>query len=287
MNQRFDLVVLVIIDGFGWRDASAGNAMKLAVMPRYDALWQHGPRGFLRVCGPDVGLTDGAVGDSVTGHRTIGAGRAVWKSAPPGMRNLLGDVIARAGLTQLRIATPDRLAHVTSMINDGRETPLTGEQHLAASDLVSETVVAIHSEKHNFILVNIGDADTAGHTGDLDTAIEAVERVDRVLGQIAASVQAAGGALLITSDHGNCEMMRDPVTGAPHTGHTANDVPVILSAPGHHLFRDGSLADVAPTILKLFGLPRPDEMTGSALYRGNMENWNPKQRQTELITYVE
>jgi 2,3-bisphosphoglycerate-independent phosphoglycerate mutase len=203
------------------------------------------------------------------------------------MRNLLGDVIARAGLTQLRIAAPERLGHVTSMINDGRETPLAGERHLAADDLAGEAVAAIRSGRFDFIVVNIGDADAAGHTGDLGTAIEAVERVDGVLGRIADSVQAAGGALLVTSDHGNCEMMRDPVTGAPHTGHTANDVPVILSAPGHYLFRDGSLADVAPTVLKLLGLAPPEEMTGSALYRGNMEKWDPSQRRGALVTYVD
>ena len=282
MNDRFDPVVLVIIDGFGWRDSSAGNAMKLAHKPHYDALWDHGPRGFLQACGPDVGH----MGDSVAGHRTISAGRPVWASAAPYLRNLLGDVIANSGFSQLRIAMPDRLAHVTAMINGGRELPLAGEQHVAAADLGAETAAAITAGRHNFILVNIGDADTAGHSGDLAAAINAVGRVDMILGQIADAVQKAGGALLVTSDHGNCEMMRDSVTGAPHTGHTANDVPVVLSAPGQYLFRDGRLADVAPTILKLLGLAKPDEMTGSALHRGNMENWRPGMPQPEPVTYV-
>jgi bisphosphoglycerate-independent phosphoglycerate mutase (AlkP superfamily) len=269
--DHFPPVVLVIIDGFGWRDGSRDNAVRLAWMPHYEALWQHGPRGFLRACGAEVGLPAGQVGESEVGHRNIGAGRIVWKDAPADSRNSLGGVIAAAGRSQLRLATAEKLVHVTRYINGGDPAPLPGETRVTTADVVEAAVGAIEGGAYDFILVNIDDADRAGHTGDLALAIRAVEAVDAALGRIARTVRNKGGALLVTSDHGNCETMRDRLTGAPHTGHTANDVPVILMAPGDYFFRDGRLADVAPTVLKLMGLPQPREMTGSSLCRRNTE----------------
>jgi 2,3-bisphosphoglycerate-independent phosphoglycerate mutase len=104
-----------------------------------------------------------------------------------------------------------------------------------------------------------------GHTGVLKAAIKAVETVDTALGRIAEAVGRQGGALLITADHGNCELMKDPVTGGPHTAHTTNKVPVVLVGGGAAALRDGRLADIAPTLLALMGLPKPAEMTGSTL----------------------
>jgi 2,3-bisphosphoglycerate-independent phosphoglycerate mutase len=264
-------VVLVILDGFGWRDASADNAIRLAFTPEYDALWEHGPRGFLRACGAEVGIAAGQAGDSAVGHRNIGAGRIVWKDAPIDRDTMLGGVIAAAGRTQLRIATAARIDHVTSLVDGGGGAPRHGEQRIIAADLPAEASSAIGSGNYDFVLINLGDADAAGHSGDLALAIMAVEAVDAVLGRIARAVRAAGGALLVTSDHGNCEMMRDPATDRPHTGHTSNDVPVILMAEGDWFFRDGRLADIAPTVLKLMGLRPPPAMTGAALSRRNTE----------------
>ena len=107
-----------------------------------------------------------------------------------------------------------------------------------------------------------------GHTGSLPAAIKAVETVDTGLGKIADAIRKVGGALLITADHGNCEMMRDPETGGPHTAHTTNLVPLILEGAGNRLLlAEGRLADIAPTLLELMGLPKPAEMTGTSLLR--------------------
>jgi len=110
-----------------------------------------------------------------------------------------------------------------------------------------------------------------GHTGKLDAAITAVETVDRGLGRIVEAIRAAGGALLVTADHGNCELMRDPQTGGPHTAHTTNPVPVLLVGAGDVALAQGSLADVAPTLLDLMDLPQPSEMTGRSLIRGSVK----------------
>ncbi len=107
-----------------------------------------------------------------------------------------------------------------------------------------------------------------GHTGVLAAAIKAVETVDQGLGQIADAIERAGGALLVTADHGNCEMMRDPVTGGPQTAHTTNPVPVMVMGSGQTALADGRLADIAPTLLALMELPQPAEMTGTSLLRG-------------------
>jgi len=109
-----------------------------------------------------------------------------------------------------------------------------------------------------------------GHTGKLDAAITAVETVDRGLGRIVEAIRGAGGALLVTADHGNCELMRDPQTGGPHTAHTTNPVPVLLVGAGDVALAQGSLADVAPTLLDLMDLPQPSEMTGRSLIRSSV-----------------
>ena len=125
----------------------------------------------------------------------------------------------------------------------------------------------IASGKFDLIILNFANPDMVGHTGSLPAAIRAVETVDASLGRIAAAVTQAGGALLVTADHGNCEMMRDPVTGAPHTAHTTNPVPVLLMGGSVRQLEDGSLADIAPTLLELMGLAQPAEMTGKSLIR--------------------
>ncbi|MFN7633487.1 MAG: alkaline phosphatase family protein, partial [Acetobacteraceae bacterium] len=130
-------------------------------------------------------------------------------------------------------------------------------------------VEAIEADRFDVAVVNFANPDMVGHTGSLPAAIKAVETVDGCLGRLAEAVRRKGGALLVTADHGNCEMRRDPVTGGPHTAHTLNRVPILLAGgpAGTRSLADGRLADVAPTLLALLGLPQPEEMTGRSLLR--------------------
>jgi len=197
--------------------------------------------------------------------------------------DVLGEVVANAGLRQLRIAETEKYAHVTFFLNGGREVEFPGEDRIlepspkvATYDLQPEMsaprvtdrlVEAIASGIYDLVVVNYANTDMVGHTGIMEAAVVAVAAVDRCLGRLEAAVRAAGGALLITADHGNAENMRDSLTGQPHTAHTHNLVPVVLVAGGTAGMRlaDGCLADIAPTILELMGLPKPAEMTGRSL----------------------
>ena len=202
--------------------------------------------------------------------------------APQSMDDKLGEIVARAGRTQLRMAETEKYPHVTYFLNGGEETPYPGEERImvpspkvatydlqpemSAPELTDRAVEAIRSGRHDLIVLNFANPDMVGHTGFLSAAIRAVETVDAGLGRIAAAVRAMGGAMLVTADHGNCEMMRDPQTGAPHTSHTTNPVPVmLLGGPASVALRDGRLADVAPTLLALMGLAQPEAMTGRSL----------------------
>ena len=199
--------------------------------------------------------------------------------------HILGEVVADADRTQLRMAETEKYPHVTYFLNGGREEPYAGEDRImvpspkvatydlqpemSAPELTAKAVEAIRSGKYDLIVLNFANPDMVGHTGSLPAAIKAVETVDTGLGQIADAMHNAGGALLVTADHGNCEMMRDPETGGPHTAHTTNPVPVLLmGADNRSLLAEGRLADVAPTLLELMDLPKPKEMTGVSLLRG-------------------
>jgi 2,3-bisphosphoglycerate-independent phosphoglycerate mutase len=503
--QRRRPVMLVILDGWGWREASADNAVRLARTPTFDRLWRNGPHGFLRTSGKDVGLPDGQMGNSEVGHLNIGAGRVVMqdlprisqaiadgeitrapaltdvvaklrasggachllglvspggvhshqdhaaalakilakagvpalvhvftdgRDTPPqsaaddvrhllaalpptvkiasvcgryyamdrdkrwdrvekaynaiveargprfadapaaiayayankifdefvvpavvddyrGMRdgdgllcfnfradrvreilsamlepdfsgfsrqrvirfaavvgmtqysdeldklmqtifppqtlaNILGEVVANAGRRQLRMAETEKYPHVTYFLNGGREEPYFGEDRImvpspkvatydlqpemSAPALTDKAVTAINSGKYDLIVLNYANPDMVGHTGNLPAAIKAVETVDAGLGRIADAIERARGTLLVTADHGNCEMMRDPETGGPHTSHTTNPVPLMLLGDRNRaLIAEGRLADIAPTLLELMELPKPKEMTGSSL----------------------
>jgi 2,3-bisphosphoglycerate-independent phosphoglycerate mutase len=192
-------------------------------------------------------------------------------------------VTAAAGRTQLRMAETEKYPHVTYFLNGGEETPYPGEDRImvpspkvatydlqpemSAPELAAKAVEAINEEKYDLIVLNFANPDMVGHTGRLPAAIKAVETVDTALGRIADAVQRQGGALLVTADHGNCEMMRDPETGGPHTAHTTNPVPVLVIGGGAKTLHDGRLADIAPTLLDLMDLPQPREMTGESLLR--------------------
>ena len=199
--------------------------------------------------------------------------------------NVLGEVTAKAGRTQLRMAETEKYPHVTYFLNGGREEPYGEEARImvaspkvatydlqpemSAPELTDKAVEAIGSGKYDLIVLNYANADMVGHTGSLPAATKAVEAVDAGLGRLAEAVQAVGGAMLVTADHGNAEMMRDPETGGPHTAHTTNPVPLLLLGGGKAAaaLADGRLADVAPTLLALMGLAQPGEMTGKSLLR--------------------
>ncbi len=213
------------------------------------------------------------------------AGRMGALFAPVPLHNILGQVVADAGRTQLRMAETEKYPHVTYFLNGGEETPYAGEDRImvpspkvatydlqpemSAPELTDRAVEAIDSGKYDLIVLNFANPDMVGHTGSLQAAIRAVETVDTSLGRIAEAITRQGGALLATADHGNCEMMKDPVTGGPHTAHTTNPVPVLLFQPGANRpdvrLREGRLADLAPTLLHLMELPVPFEMSGTSL----------------------
>jgi 2,3-bisphosphoglycerate-independent phosphoglycerate mutase len=204
---------------------------------------------------------------------------------PEPLTNILGEIVAREGFTQLRIAETEKYAHVTFFFNGGREKEFAGEERIlipspkvatydekpemSAYEITEKLVEAINADRFDFIVVNYANTDMVGHTGNTAAAVKAVEAVDDCLGKIIAATLAKGGALIVTADHGNAEKMFDEDTGQPHTAHTLNLVPVIIAADGlrgkNIAIPEGKLGDIAPTILQLLGIEQPVEMTGHSL----------------------
>jgi 2,3-bisphosphoglycerate-independent phosphoglycerate mutase len=198
--------------------------------------------------------------------------------------HILGEILSAARLPQLRMAETEKYAHVTFFFNNGREEPFEGEDRMlvpsprdvatydhkpemSAEPLTRALLEKLDERDYAFILVNFANPDMVGHTGVMPAAVKAVETVDRCLDRITEKLLALGGQALITADHGNCEQMIDPQTGGPHTAHTTNPVPIYWitrDAAGRRL-RNGGLADLAPTVLELLGIPVPAEMTGHTL----------------------
>ncbi len=192
----------------------------------------------------------------------------------------LSETVAKAGLAQFHTAETEKFPHVTKFFNGGRQDPFEGEARnlvpspkVATYDLAPEMsaegvtqglIEAINSEAYSFLLVNYANPDMVGHTGDLAAAIKAVETVDACLGRVLEALAAKGGCALVTADHGNCETMVDPDSGKPHTAHTINPVTISLFGADRAL-KDGSLCNVAPTILTLMGLAQPEAMTAGTL----------------------
>jgi 2,3-bisphosphoglycerate-independent phosphoglycerate mutase len=197
---------------------------------------------------------------------------------------ILGELLSERGLTQLRVAETEKYAHVTFFFNCGLEEPFPGEERvlvpsprdvptydhkpeMSAYTVTEQLLQHIAADDWAFILVNYANPDMVGHTGVLPAAVKAVETIDACLARAVDAVLAKGGDVLITADHGNCELMVDPETGEPHTAHTTNPVPIWWASRhgGGRRLRDGGLADVAPTVLELLGIPAPPEMTGRSL----------------------
>jgi 2,3-bisphosphoglycerate-independent phosphoglycerate mutase len=187
-------------------------------------------------------------------------------------------------MRNLRVAETEKYAHVTYFFNGGIEKPFPGEertvvpsQKVATYDLkpemsaagIADTVIkAVEGGAFDVLIVNFANADMVGHSGKIEPTVKAVETVDACLGRIELAVRSKGGAMLITADHGNAEMMIDPATGGPHTAHTTNPVPFIVVAENAKQFTlkpGGSLRDISPTILGMLGVPEPHEMTGTDL----------------------
>ncbi len=201
---------------------------------------------------------------------------------PEDVRETLGEYAAQLGLRQLRIAETEKYAHVTFFLNGGREDPFPGEDRIlvpspnvatydmkpdmSAFDVTEKLEAAIALGIYDLIVVNYANPDMVGHTGMLDAAEAAVRAIDECLGRLRTAVENAGGVLLVTADHGNVELMRDAETGVPHTAHTTFDVPMIVVNAGYNLsLARGRLADVAPTLLDLMGLAKPQRMSGHSL----------------------
>ncbi|MBF0614678.1 MAG: 2,3-bisphosphoglycerate-independent phosphoglycerate mutase [Magnetococcales bacterium] len=202
----------------------------------------------------------------------------------------LGEVVAAGGLRQLRAAETEKYAHVTYFFNGGQEVSFPGEERLlipspkvatydlqpemSAAELTRQVVERVHAGKYDLMVVNYANPDMVGHTGRFEAAVQAIETVDRCLGEVAAAVLQQGGELLITADHGNADCMVDE-SGGPHTAHTLNPAPLIHVGRRHLTLTDGRLCDVAPTVLALMGLPVPPEMEGRSLIAGPITTEDP------------
>ena len=197
------------------------------------------------------------------------------------LKNTFGEYISKKGLTQLRIAETEKYAHVTFFFNGGEEKQYPGEDRIlvpspkvetydmkpemSAVEVTDKVVEAINTKKYDCIILNYANPDMVGHTGNLDAAIKAVETIDTCVGRVLEAVNAQNGVLMITADHGNCEQMIDYKTGEPHTAHTTNPVPLMLVGMDNAKLKEGKLADLAPTMLEIMGLDKPEEMTGESI----------------------
>lgn len=207
--------------------------------------------------------------------------KIAFKKEP--LKNTFGEVVSNNNLTQLRIAETEKYAHVTFFFNGGEEKQYKGEDRIlvpspkvetydmqpemSANEVTEKVVEALEEDKYDVVILNFANTDMVGHTGSLEAAIKAVETVDNCVGKIVKVIEKKKGNLIITADHGNAEQMIDYKTGEPHTAHTTNPVPIILVTPKKEikLKENGKLADLAPTMLELMGIDKPEEMTGESL----------------------
>ncbi|MBO5349820.1 MAG: 2,3-bisphosphoglycerate-independent phosphoglycerate mutase [Clostridia bacterium] len=200
---------------------------------------------------------------------------------PTKLVNTFGEYISNKGLTQLRIAETEKYAHVTFFFNGGEEQQYEGEDRIlipspkvetydlkpemSAPEVTEKVIEAIKSKKYDSIILNYANPDMVGHTGSLEAAVKAIETVDKCVGEVVDAMNEIGGVILITADHGNSEQMIDYITGEPHTAHTTNPVPLMLIGMESAKLKSGRLADLAPTMLDIMELEKPDEMSGESL----------------------
>ncbi|MGH9492203.1 MAG: 2,3-bisphosphoglycerate-independent phosphoglycerate mutase, partial [Terriglobales bacterium] len=203
---------------------------------------------------------------------------------PEPLDNILANLMGNLGLRNLRVAETEKYAHVTYFFNGGVEQPFPGEERvlvpspkvatydlqpeMSAAGIADEVVKATEGGTFDVVIVNFANADMVGHSGKIEPTVKAVETVDACLGRIYDAVRHKGGALLVTADHGNAELMIDPATGGPHTAHTTNPVPFILATEDSARFGlrpEGALQDISPTVLGMLGIEQPKEMTGRDL----------------------
>ena len=200
---------------------------------------------------------------------------------PTSLKNTFGEYISTKGYTQLRIAETEKYAHVTFFFNGGEEKQYEGEDRIlvpspkvetydqkpemSAYEVTNKVLEAISSDKYDCIILNYANPDMVGHTGNLDAAIKAIETIDECVGKVVNLIEEKNGVLLITADHGNSEQMIDYKTGEPHTAHTTNPVPLILVGMENVKLKQGKLADLAPTMLDIMELQKPEEMTGQSI----------------------
>ncbi len=199
---------------------------------------------------------------------------------PQTLNDTLGEVLAKAGAKQLRIAETEKYAHVTYFLSGGLETPYEGEERvlieslkvatydlapaMSAEQVTDYLVKSIEAQRYDAMICNYANGDMVGHSGRLEAAIEAIEALDKCLARVVPVMQKMSGEVLITADHGNAEMMFDPETGQPHTAHTMNPVPLVYVGRPAEMIPGGALEDIAPTMLTLLGLPVPEAMTGTS-----------------------
>jgi 2,3-bisphosphoglycerate-independent phosphoglycerate mutase len=263
---------------YNYRGDRPRELTKAFVLPEFPTVVGGTPLGFDR--GPKLNLYFA----TMTAYET-GLPVHVAYPKPPKMNNILGAYLADLGLKQFRCAETEKFAHVTFFFNDYRNDPFPGEDRqiipsvtdvstydqrpeMSAYGIADEVVRRIDSGQYALVVVNFANGDMVGHTGVLEAAVKAVEHVDICVGKVLEAVTRQGGVAIVTADHGNCEQMIDPATGGPHTAHTTYPVELIVvddRFTGRKLREGGKLADVAPTLLQMLGLPKPAEMTGTSL----------------------
>jgi 2,3-bisphosphoglycerate-independent phosphoglycerate mutase len=206
------------------------------------------------------------------------------------MNNLLGKVLEKNCLTQLRIAETEKFAHVTFFFNGQQDIIFNGEDRIlidspkistydkkpemSAYEVTEKVLSALDSDKYDVIILNYANPDMVGHTGDFDATVKAIKTVDECVGKVVDKIMEKDGIVLLTADHGNAEKMKDPETGEPQTAHTSNPVPFSIISKRPELQKDkieiiknGKLADIAPTMLKILDIDIPEEMTGNIIFK--------------------